>query len=50
MERMDDLQAWEYELKIKQILSKLGIHNLESQISHFIGGAAETGGHGAGIN
>jgi ABC transport system ATP-binding/permease protein len=38
IERMDELQAWEYELKIKQILSKLGIHNLESQMSHLSGG------------
>ncbi|GEO07370.1 ABC transporter ATP-binding protein [Adhaeribacter aerolatus] len=38
IERMDALQAWEYELKIKQILSQLGIHNLESQISTLSGG------------
>ena len=38
LERMDALQAWDYELKIKQILTKLGINNLESQISHLSGG------------
>ncbi|KAA5547403.1 ABC-F family ATP-binding cassette domain-containing protein [Adhaeribacter rhizoryzae] len=38
IERMDALQAWEYELKIKQILSQLGIHNLDSQISTLSGG------------
>ncbi|MDB5262235.1 MAG: transporter [Adhaeribacter sp.] len=38
IERMDALQAWDYELKIKQILSQLGISNLDSQISHLSGG------------
>ncbi|MBJ6116681.1 ABC-F family ATP-binding cassette domain-containing protein [Pontibacter sp. BT310] len=38
MERMDELQAWDFELKVKQILSKLGIHNLEDKISHLSGG------------
>ena len=38
IERMDALQAWEYELKIKQILSQLGIHNLDSQIKTLSGG------------
>ncbi|MFD2247014.1 ATP-binding cassette domain-containing protein [Pontibacter ruber] len=38
MERMDELQAWDFELKVKQILSKLGIHNLEQQIKQLSGG------------
>lgn len=38
MERMDELQAWDFELKVKQILSKLGIHHLDTQISHLSGG------------
>ena len=38
MERMDELQAWDFEIKVKQILSKLGIHNLEQQIKHLSGG------------
>lgn len=38
MERMDELQAWDFEIKVKQILSKLGIHDLEKQIKHLSGG------------
>ncbi|WP_026462744.1 ABC-F family ATP-binding cassette domain-containing protein [Adhaeribacter aquaticus] len=38
MERMDELGAWDYELKITQILSKLGIHHLDRQISQLSGG------------
>jgi ATP-binding cassette subfamily F protein uup len=38
MERMDELQAWDYEVKVKQILSKLGIQNLDQQIKHLSGG------------
>jgi len=38
MEKMDELKAWDYEIKIKQILSKLGITNLDSRISHLSGG------------
>ncbi|WP_299707119.1 ABC-F family ATP-binding cassette domain-containing protein [uncultured Pontibacter sp.] len=38
MERMDELQAWDFEIKVKQILSKLGIHNLDQQIKHLSGG------------
>ncbi|WP_018478374.1 ABC-F family ATP-binding cassette domain-containing protein [Pontibacter roseus] len=38
MERMDELQAWDFEVKVKQILSKLGIHDLEKQIKHLSGG------------
>ncbi|MDX5349002.1 MAG: ATP-binding cassette domain-containing protein, partial [Hymenobacteraceae bacterium] len=38
MERMDQLNAWEYEVKVKQILSKLDIHNLDQQIKELSGG------------
>ena len=38
MERMEELQAWDFEVKVKQILSKLGIHDLDNQIKHLSGG------------
>ncbi|MCX2741771.1 ribosomal protection-like ABC-F family protein [Pontibacter anaerobius] len=38
MERMDELQAWDFEVKVKQILSKLGINNLDVQIKSLSGG------------
>jgi ATP-binding cassette subfamily F protein uup len=38
MERMDDQNAWDYESKIKQILSQLKIHNLSQQVSTLSGG------------
>jgi len=38
MEKMDELKAWDYEINIKQILSKLGVSNLESRISQLSGG------------
>ncbi|PRY12673.1 ATP-binding cassette subfamily F protein uup [Pontibacter ummariensis] len=38
MVRMDELQAWDFEVKVKQILSKLGIHNLDAKIKHLSGG------------
>ncbi|MBF9255356.1 ABC-F family ATP-binding cassette domain-containing protein [Pontibacter sp. 172403-2] len=38
MERMEELQAWDFEVKVKQILSKLGIHNLDNKIKHLSGG------------
>jgi ABC transport system ATP-binding/permease protein len=38
MEQMDALGAWEYEVNVKQILSRLGVGNLESQIKHLSGG------------
>jgi ATP-binding cassette subfamily F protein uup len=38
MEQMDALDAWEYEVNVKQILSRLGISNLESQIRQLSGG------------
>ncbi|WP_276497531.1 ABC-F family ATP-binding cassette domain-containing protein [Pontibacter litorisediminis] len=38
MVRMDELQAWDFEVKVKQILSKLGIQNLDVQIKSLSGG------------
>jgi ABC transport system ATP-binding/permease protein len=38
MEKMDDLQAWDYEQKVKQIISKMGIKNLEQKIDTLSGG------------
>lgn len=38
MVRMDELQAWDFEVKVKQILSKLGINNLDVQIKSLSGG------------
>jgi len=38
LEVMDNLQAWDYEVKIKQILGKLDIHDLEKKISELSGG------------
>ncbi|TPE44191.1 ABC-F family ATP-binding cassette domain-containing protein [Pontibacter mangrovi] len=38
MERMDELQAWDFEVKVKQILSKLGINNLDVPIKSLSGG------------
>ncbi|KOY86086.1 ABC transporter [bacterium 336/3] len=38
LEMMDDLQAWDYEIKIKQILGKLDIHDLDKKISELSGG------------
>ncbi|HSI91549.1 MAG TPA: ATP-binding cassette domain-containing protein, partial [Adhaeribacter sp.] len=37
MDRMTDLNAWDYEQKVKQILGKLGIHDLHKQIKHLSG-------------
>ncbi len=36
--QMEATNAWEYELKIKQVLSKLGINDLETEIQHLSGG------------
>jgi len=38
MERMEELNAWDYETKVKQILSKFGINDLEKEIRHLSGG------------
>ena len=38
MDRMTDLNAWDYEQKVKQILGKLGIHDLHKQIKFLSGG------------
>ncbi len=36
--KMDDLNAWEFEVKVKQILTKLNIHHLEQPVSDLSGG------------
>jgi ATP-binding cassette subfamily F protein uup len=35
---MDDLNAWDFEVKVKQILTKLNIHHLEQPVSDLSGG------------
>ncbi len=37
-EKMDTYNAWDYESQVKQILGRLGIHNLEQPISQLSGG------------
>jgi len=37
-EKMDELEAWDYEVKIKQILGQLNIHNLELNVGKLSGG------------
>ena len=36
--KMDELNAWEFESNVKQILGKLNIHNLQSKINELSGG------------
>ena len=36
--KMDDLNAWDFEVKVKQILTKLNIHHLEQPVSGLSGG------------
>ena len=38
MANMDRLNAWDYEIRIKQILGKLNIHNLEQPVEELSGG------------
>ncbi len=38
LEKMDTLNAWEYEHQIKAILGQLGIHNLDQQMKDLSGG------------
>ncbi len=38
IEKMDALNAWEYEHQIKSLLGKLGIHNLEQKMGDLSGG------------
>ncbi len=37
-ERMDGLKAWDYEIRIKQILGQLNIHDLEQNVGELSGG------------
>jgi ATP-binding cassette subfamily F protein uup len=36
--RMDELNAWDFEVKVKQILTRLNIHHLEQPVSSLSGG------------
>ncbi|PSL48926.1 ATP-binding cassette subfamily F protein uup [Chitinophaga niastensis] len=36
--RMDELNAWHFDTKVKQILGKLNIHNLDQQVGSLSGG------------
>jgi ATP-binding cassette subfamily F protein uup len=36
--KMDDLNAWDFEVKVKQILTKLNVHHLEQPVSNLSGG------------
>src|ERR1041385_7281585 len=36
--KMDDLSAWDFESKVKQILGKLNIHHLQSKLNELSGG------------
>lgn len=36
--KMDDLNAWEFEVKVKQILTKLNVHHLQQKVSALSGG------------
>src|SRR5262249_29148554 len=36
--RIDELNAWDFEAKVKQILGKLNIHNLDQQVKTLSGG------------
>ena len=38
LERMDSLNAWDFEAKAKEILGKLGIHNLSADVEILSGG------------
>lgn len=38
MSQMDSLKAWDYETRIKQILGKLNIHNLDQKVDNLSGG------------
>ncbi len=38
MEKMDHLQAWDYDVKVKQVLTKLKINNYNQKISTLSGG------------
>ncbi|SFE26698.1 ATP-binding cassette, subfamily F, uup [Chitinophaga sp. CF118] len=38
IERMDELNAWHFDTKVKQILGKLNIHHLDQEVSTLSGG------------
>jgi ATP-binding cassette subfamily F protein uup len=37
-EKMDQLQAWDYEYQIKEVLGRLGLHDTEMQVGNLSGG------------
>jgi ABC transport system ATP-binding/permease protein len=41
MEQMDDLKAWDFETRIKEILTKLNITNYQQKVSSLSGGQAK---------
>jgi ATP-binding cassette subfamily F protein uup len=44
--RITELEAWEYEYKIKNILDRLDVHHLDQQIKTLSGGQKKTFGFG----
>lgn len=38
LERMEELGAWDYESKVKQVIAKLGLHDLEKKFGEMSGG------------
>ncbi|MDN3669598.1 ABC-F family ATP-binding cassette domain-containing protein [Echinicola jeungdonensis] len=38
LERMDQLQAWDYEFQIKEVLGKLGLHDTDLPVGNLSGG------------
>ncbi len=38
MSRMEDLNAWEFEAKVKEILGKLNVHHLQNKMNELSGG------------
>ncbi len=38
MHKMEEANAWDYEVRVRQVLSKLSIHHLDQKIKHLSGG------------
>ncbi|MDN4163888.1 ABC-F family ATP-binding cassette domain-containing protein [Cytophagales bacterium LB-30] len=38
LERMEELNAWDYESKVKQVIAKLGLHDLQKKFGEMSGG------------
>ena len=41
LEKMDELNAWDFDTKVKQILGKLNIHHLSQDVKTLSGGATK---------